>query len=60
MLDALAGLTMAIAADETPLVLIGGAADPALAQQLQAQRYGVVQVPTGGRVIEWAGTSGLT
>ena len=45
---------MAMATDEMPLVLIGGAADPDLAQQLQAHRCGVVQVPTGGRVIEWA------
>lgn len=47
-------MSMSIATEEMPLVLIGGAADPELAQQLQAQRCGVVQVPTGGRVIEWA------
>lgn len=52
--DAFEVATMTIATDETPLVLIGGAADPDLAQQLQAHRCGVVQVPTGGRVIEWA------
>lgn len=49
-----APFTMAMTTDDTPLVLIGGAADPALAQQLQSHRCGVVQVPTGGRVIEWA------
>ncbi len=45
---------MTIATNEPPLVLIGGPAEPTLAELLQAQRCGVVQVPTGTRVVEWA------
>lgn len=37
-----------------PLVLIGGLAEPTLAGLLQAEGCGVVQVPTGTRVLEWA------
>ncbi len=37
-----------------PLILIGGLAEPTLAGVLQAQGCGVVQVPTGTRVLEWA------
>jgi DNA-binding response OmpR family regulator len=37
-----------------PLVLIGGLPEPTLARVLQAEGFGVVQVPTGTRVVEWA------
>ena len=41
-------------ANATALVLIGGMAEPTLADLLHAQGCGVVQVPTGTRLVEWA------
>jgi CheY-like chemotaxis protein len=39
--------------EATPVILIGGLAQPSLASLLQADGYGVVEVPTGAAALEW-------